>query len=409
MPTATHCSNASGAAANAVMINWRTAKEAQSRVGAATRLTLATKAVAAAPQSALANYALAAELFRIGDNPAGIAAFELAMRHAEPTTSGLSAYAKALLARGRAEDALAAVRDGGDELLTRRSAALRALGRRAAALETALVALDRWPSDVEPAMEAYRALLAMRDWRALVRFHDDRVRLGAVSTPVLLARIAGLVGLGRTQEALSLLSADDFVRVSTIVAPAPFDTIADFNAGLEAEVAAPGTSRVTGAARLKMTGGVQVEDLGVARGPAIAGLIDVFARAVEDYVASRRGLADEVVRRLTPVAARISPWAVILGAEDSQDHHFHPDAAIAGVYYVAAPDDLIDDDAQDGCLIIPTGLFGVTPAKSLSISPAPGRLVLFPGYFPHRTTPTRRPARRVSIAFNVVAERAAGD
>ena len=75
-------------------------------------------------------------------------------------------------------------------------------------------------------------------------------------------------------------------------------------------------------------------------------------------------------------------------------------------YYVAAPPELLQAGETGGALVIPDAPADLEGGERLvrHIQPRPGRLVLFPGYLPHRTLPARKPGQRISIAFNVVSD-----
>jgi hypothetical protein len=71
---------------------------------------------------------------------------------------------------------------------------------------------------------------------------------------------------------------------------------------------------------------------------------------------------------------------------------------------VAAPEILLKSGDKNGCLVLPSELSiaGRTLPPGRWLKPVPGQLVLFPGYFPHRTTPNRCPGDRISIAFDII-------
>ena len=95
---------------------------------------------------------------------------------------------------------------------------------------------------------------------------------------------------------------------------------------------------------------------------------------------------------------------VVLNAQGHQVPHLHPTGWISGVYYVDVPDFVSSTDKDHlGWLE-----FGAAPPEipaskqpaTFLIEPKPGRLVLFPSYFFHRTIPYTDTARRISIAFD---------
>ena len=215
------------------------------------------------------------------------------------------------------------------------------------------------------------------------------------------------MGLGRTEEAARLLDFDSFVSVKMIDPPPSFRDLSEFNAALASDIAAPGKIKLSDAPRLRLTGGVQIEDLEVGSSIAMSCLFEIFKRAVDEYIASRSGDCAKLMRQLSSEFASLECWGVVLGFNDTQDSHFHLYSSVAGVYYVAAPEALFLSDNEDGCLVIPSKLSiaGHTLPPGRYLKPIPGRLVLFPGYFPHQTTPIRCDGNRISIAFDVVPRR----
>jgi uncharacterized protein (TIGR02466 family) len=186
--------------------------------------------------------------------------------------------------------------------------------------------------------------------------------------------------------------------------PPSFRNLSEFNAALALDIAAPGKIKLSDAPRLRLTGGVQIEDLEAGSSVAMSCLFEIFKRAVDEYIASRKGDCAKLIRQLSSEIAGLECWGLVLGFNETQDPHFHLYSSIAGVYYVAAPEALLLSDNEDGCLVIPSELSiaGHTLPRGRYLKPIPGRLVLFPGYFYHQTTPIRCDGNRISIAFDVV-------
>jgi tetratricopeptide (TPR) repeat protein len=353
-------------------------------LGAKTRLLLLQKAVAAHPGAGMPHYMLALELFRIEENVAGFEAFKRAMALLPPTPDQLVVYVKALLAQGRAREALTVLNDFEQEadhspaLLTQQGAALLALGQPGKAAEFLFAAIERDPGNIDAAVAIQSVLNKLKDWSRLLQFFDHQAQRNAVTIPAVYAKITGLMGLGRTEEAARLIDFDSFVSVKLIDPPPSFRDLSEFNAALASDIAAPGKIKLSDAPRLRLTGGVQIEDLEAGSSIAMSSLFAIFKREIDEYL--------------------------VLGFNDTQDSHVHLNSSVAGVYYVAAPEALFLSDNEDGCLVIPSKLSiaGHTLPPGRYLKPIPGRLVLFPGYFPHQTTPIRCDGNRISIAFDVV-------
>ena len=100
-----------------------------------------------------------------------------------------------------------------------------------------------------------------------------------------------------------------------------------------------------------------------------------------------------------PKRFSLESWAVVAGSDTHIESHIHLRAWLSGVYYVSSGE--LGSD-QGWLRVGPPA--GVQPAEGWEerlVEPAPGTLVLMPGYFFHSTTTTRSERDRISIAFNV--------
>jgi hypothetical protein len=257
---------------------------------------------------------------------------------------------------------------------------------------------------VDAALALNTMLTAKRDWCGQLEFADEQERRNALTMPVVLARIAGLIGAGRMAEARQLLDMDAFVSIERIAPPQGFLNVTEFNAALVTDIESAQKIRLMNVPRLRLAGGVQVEDLDSDSSAAMSGLLIALKQAVERYVASRVGIAAQIIKGVAPDLGKLEAWALILGPNDAQKEHFHLYSSVAGVYYVAVPEKLAESNNDEGCLVIPSEWLGSQPPLVAPnfIRPVPGRLILFPGYFPHRTTPTRCIGSRISVAFDVI-------
>lgn len=100
-------------------------------------------------------------------------------------------------------------------------------------------------------------------------------------------------------------------------------------------------------------------------------------------------------------------WATVLEAGGRQVPHIHPRSSWSGVFYVSLPEDLQRKNAAAGALE-----FGMPPShlrlrhspSTRVVAPMPGRLVIFPSHFWHRTLEFDASGQRISIAFDAVDE-----
>jgi uncharacterized protein (TIGR02466 family) len=103
-------------------------------------------------------------------------------------------------------------------------------------------------------------------------------------------------------------------------------------------------------------------------------------------------------------AARMTGcWSVRLRREGFHVNHIHPAGWISSAYYVQVPPEVHDTNARSGWI-----KFGEpnlpTPGASaaLFVQPQVGRLVLFPSYMWHGTTPILGDEPRITVAFDAV-------
>ena len=140
---------------------------------------------------------------------------------------------------------------------------------------------------------------------------------------------------------------------------------------------------------------------------ALEGMIRSGIEAYQNEVLAAN--PDHPLARNWPKKWRLSTWATLLDDGGNLVPHIHIEGYIGGVYYPALPDVVDMPDAA------PAGWFelGRPPDEMRSdkeplvqaVQPAEGRMILFPGYFYHRTVPFETPGRRISIAFDLVPER----
>ena len=98
-------------------------------------------------------------------------------------------------------------------------------------------------------------------------------------------------------------------------------------------------------------------------------------------------------------------WSVRLGRGGYHVNHVHSEGWISSAYYVEVPSEVSDESAKSGWIKFGEPRFpvpGAIPEKF--ILPIVGRLVLFPSYMWHGTTPISGDEPRMTIAFDVVPQ-----
>ncbi len=88
--------------------------------------------------------------------------------------------------------------------------------------------------------------------------------------------------------------------------------------------------------------------------------------------------------------------------------HVHPRGWISSACYIQLPDSMTAGHTAEGILSFGAPGMITTPVldAELSVRPELGQLVLFPSYFWHGTLPFDSDQPRLTVAFDVVPERA---
>jgi Flp pilus assembly protein TadD len=137
--------------------------------------------------------------------------------------------------------------------------------------------------------------------------------------------------------------------------------------------------------------------------PVIKAILSAFEGPIAEY---RGQLGHDAAH---PMSARNSgatgytgAWSVCLRRHGHHINHFHPDGWLSSAYYVDTPLEAADPVARCGWIKFGEPRYAVPGANpERFIEPRPGRLVLFPSYMWHGTTPMYADAPRLTIAFDV--------
>jgi tetratricopeptide (TPR) repeat protein len=211
---------------------------------------------------------------------------------------------------------------------------------------------------------------------------------------------------GREDEAQALLDPDRFIRVLEPPVPKGYASIADFNAALRSVIVAEPSLRHAPSGTATRNG-LQTGDLDLAGERALAawrGLVEEAVRATGAALAAA-GLAQHPLMAYAAPRWSLRAWGTLLEAGGRQAPHIHPQGWLSGVYYVDVPPGMDSAGPTAGWLE-----FGAPPERLLvardpavrSVEPRPGRLLIFPSYFYHRTLPFTAAGSRISMAFDVV-------
>lgn len=209
--------------------------------------------------------------------------------------------------------------------------------------------------------------------------------------------------LKRADEAKEALHLDRHIKITDLDPPLGYQNALAFETALASEIISDETLEPD--PRGKATeGGFQTEGFlpHDDKQSSLRELVSVIQTQVQCFVANLAGPPDDPFIKRRPKQARLNAWAVVYPGNGRQAPHIHPDGWLSGVYYVSVPK---GHGLQAGCLRLGSldeELRINPPWGTLEITPAPGRLVLFPSYIPHSTIPTGSDQNRICIAFDVV-------
>jgi len=212
-----------------------------------------------------------------------------------------------------------------------------------------------------------------------------------------------LTHCGCTDEAAALLGMQALVEVRDLEPPAGWQSMDAFNSDLakaissDPSMAVPDKNHPTYHNRhLKITAPFDIAQPG-----PIAALTDLIEKAVIDYRASRSTLDHPFLTRW-PASSALEAWGTLLEGEGTVDAHIHLEGYLGMVYYPELPPEVSEGQGWLELGRPPDDFPLQVDAITQLIEPAPGRLVMFPGYLFHRTTPFNSQHRRISVAYDVV-------
>jgi tetratricopeptide (TPR) repeat protein len=144
--------------------------------------------------------------------------------------------------------------------------------------------------------------------------------------------------------------------------------------------------------------------------PPLVRLFEWFGDCLRRYLQRLSAEVPAAARDTHPVLARatsepqpVGCWSVRLGRGGFHINHIHPEGWLSSAFYVQVPEEAADVVQKAGWLKFgePGQATSILPPLG-TVQPVPGRLVLFPSYLWHGTTPLARDATRLTVAFDAV-------
>ena len=210
-------------------------------------------------------------------------------------------------------------------------------------------------------------------------------------------------GLGDSKFA-ALVDVERFVREFSLTPPPGFSGPTAFNAALAEELVQLHTRRAEPMDQTLRNGTQTAGALFERDSGKITALREAIRETVADYI---RELPEDATHpflsRRSDAFRFAGSWSCRLRSAGFHTNHIHS-AWISSAYYVDLPDTV--RDGAGGALQFGESQFqlGGEDWPLRVVTPAVGKLVLFPSYFWHGTTPFSDSRTRLTVAFDVLPE-----
>ncbi len=199
---------------------------------------------------------------------------------------------------------------------------------------------------------------------------------------------------------------DRLVMPVDIEAPAGWSHRDDFLGDLAATLTAR-HKRLHAPANQSLRGGTQTRgNLFDSPDPVLRALRDALTTSVEARLASiKPDHGHPFRRRLTGRVAMAGSWSIRLRGQGFHISQIHESGWLSSAFQVSVPAEIGTAQGGDaGKLLfgVPDAALGIDLSPRRIITPAPGRLVIFPSYLWHGTAPFESAEARLSVAFDAV-------
>jgi len=144
-------------------------------------------------------------------------------------------------------------------------------------------------------------------------------------------------------------------------------------------------------------GGAQTHELLLNSSAAITKLFAI----IKDILVNYGSLLPSPIQLDPTKEYIVSGWAVSLNSGGRQLRHTHPEASISAVFYIQIPKEIEQSDVGIGCLYF-SKRRADQQVDEIKIKPVPGKLVMFPSFFPHETIDFTAQSERICIACNLL-------
>lgn len=205
----------------------------------------------------------------------------------------------------------------------------------------------------------------------------------------------------------SLIDCERFVRSFELSPPEGYSDIESFNRDLQIVLSESHHGKRE-AVTQPLRGGTQsLENLFDRKHRLVDAFKAMVYNVVSAYIDSLEISEDHVfLKRRRDGLVLSSAWSSRLHDGGYHMSHFHPKGWISSAYYVEVPDVVEDAREREGWLKFGEPPFETELSRKIhyAVQPKAGRLVLFPSYMWHGTTPFHSSKPRTSVCFDVVPE-----
>jgi len=202
-----------------------------------------------------------------------------------------------------------------------------------------------------------------------------------------------------------LFNYDRFVRQYRLEAPPGWSSMAELNVALTAALYVRHRFNSHPLDQSLRNGSQTTRNLVMDPDPAIRAILSAFDEPIRMYLQELgRDTEHPLVTRNRGSAVVTGAWSVQLYRGGFHVNHFHNQGWISSAYYVAVPDEVVNDGAlKSGWLKFGEPRFptpGAPPERY--VQPSAGLLVLFPSYMWHGTNAIQSSQVRTTIAFDAL-------
>lgn len=197
---------------------------------------------------------------------------------------------------------------------------------------------------------------------------------------------------------------EGLVRPQTLVAPAGWTDLPAFLSDLASALKSLHVYERQ-PINQSVRGGLQtLQNLSGSQDPVIAALFEALDAPIRTYI-NELGPGEDPHRARVRGGYRITgAWSVRLRTGGFHTDHFHPKGWISSAFYVETPEAALGRETREGWIRFGQPPIRLSPPLEAEhyVRPEPGRLVLFPSYMWHGTTPFTTDESRMTVAFDIV-------